>query len=84
MNDAKRPAISVLFDGKDVVSAYMTKREVGSRVLEMYADLLCEKGSTANIKKFARTVTNKVYLSSYYITIPLLTLIVAATPLDGG
>ncbi|RDL41449.1 BEACH protein [Venustampulla echinocandica] len=59
MNDAKRPTISVLFDGKDVVSAYMTKREVGSRVLEMYADLLCEKGSTANIKKFARTVTNK-------------------------
>lgn len=26
----------------------------------MYADLLCEKGNTSNIRKFARTVTNKV------------------------
>lgn len=29
-------------------------------MLELYADMLCHKDETANIKKFARTVTNKV------------------------
>jgi beige protein homolog 1 len=39
-----------------------TKQQVGARILEMYTDLLCEKGNTAHLKKFARTVTNKVCL----------------------
>ena len=56
----KRPALNTLFDGKDVLSSTLTKRELGTKVLEMYTDLLCEKSSTSNIKKFARTVTNKV------------------------
>ena len=29
-------------------------------MLELYADILCHKNEVANIKKFARTVTNKV------------------------
>ena len=29
-------------------------------MLELYADILCRKGEHANLKKFARTVTNKV------------------------
>ena len=43
-------------------------------MLELYADILCQKGDVANIKKFARTVTNKVRTtpknvsaSTYYV-----------------
>jgi hypothetical protein len=60
-NGPKRPPINVLFDNKDVASTSLSKREVGNKILEMYAELLCEKGSNSNIRKFARTVTNKVY-----------------------
>jgi hypothetical protein len=56
----RRPTVTVLFDGKDVASMSLTKRELGNKILEMYAELLCEKGSNSNIRKFARTVTNKV------------------------
>jgi hypothetical protein len=55
-----RPTINVLFDSKDVASTSLTKRELGNKILEMYSELLCEKGSNSNIRKFARTVTNKV------------------------
>ncbi|KAL3418834.1 beige/BEACH domain-containing protein [Phlyctema vagabunda] len=49
-----------MFENKDGgVSLVLTRRELGNKVLEMYACLLCEKGSTVNIKKFAKTVTNK-------------------------
>lgn len=38
-----------------------TRQQIGVMVLEMYQDLLFEDGnSTGNLKKFARTVTNKV------------------------
>ncbi|RDA88364.1 hypothetical protein CP532_5576 [Ophiocordyceps camponoti-leonardi (nom. inval.)] len=37
----------------------LSKKQLGIRVLAMYANILCEKGSFNNIKKFARTVTNK-------------------------
>ena len=63
-NGARRPTLNTMLDGRDV-STILTKRQIGNRVLEMYSDLLCEKGSTSNIRKFARTVTNKVGLSPY-------------------
>jgi hypothetical protein len=69
----RRPTVNVLFDGKDVISTSMTKRELGNKILEMYAELLCEKGSNSNIKKFARTVTNKVlllYTLIFHVTNP--------------
>jgi hypothetical protein len=55
----RKPTVSTLFDGKEATSQILTKRQLCNKVLEMYTGLLCEKGSTANIKKFARTVTNK-------------------------
>jgi hypothetical protein len=55
----RRPALNTMLDPKEV-STTLTKRQLGNKVLEMYSDLLCEKGNTSNIKKFARTVTNKV------------------------
>ncbi|KAK2594068.1 Beige protein-like 1 [Conoideocrella luteorostrata] len=39
---------------------FLTKRQLGTRVLGMYSRILCEKGNLNHIKKFARTVTNKV------------------------
>lgn len=38
----------------------MTKKQVGVKILELYTNLLCQKGSYTEIHKFARTVTNKV------------------------
>ncbi|QUC17585.1 uncharacterized protein UV8b_01826 [Ustilaginoidea virens] len=38
---------------------FLTKRQLGTRVLGMYSRILCEKGNFNHIKKFARTVTNK-------------------------
>ncbi|KAF9879515.1 beige beach domain-containing protein [Colletotrichum karsti] len=40
-------------------SRFLTKKQLGAKILGMYSDLLCEKGNRANISKFARTVTNK-------------------------
>ena len=56
----RRPTISTVSEGKDLLSPNLTKRELGTRILQMYTNFICEKGSTSNIKKFARTVTNKV------------------------
>ncbi|KXH48996.1 beige/BEACH domain-containing protein [Colletotrichum salicis] len=40
-------------------SRFLTKKQLGAKILGMYSNLLCEKGNLANIRKFARTVTNK-------------------------
>lgn len=53
------------FDSKQNLDAPLTKQQVGARILEMYTDLLCEKGNTVHLKKFARTVTNKVGLFAH-------------------
>ncbi|CAL3970976.1 unnamed protein product [Diplocarpon coronariae] len=56
----QRPSITTILDGKDVTSSTaMTKRQIGNKVLEMYSNLLCQEGNSSNIRKFARTVTNK-------------------------
>lgn len=59
-NGPRRPTISTVFDANEMASPIMTKRQLGNQVLGMYTELLCEKGTTSNIRKFARTVTNKV------------------------
>src|ERR1700679_1910935 len=55
----RRPTLSTFLDGKEVLSMTLTKRQLGNKVLEMYSNLLCEKDNASNIRKFARTVTNK-------------------------
>ena len=44
----------------------LSRFEVGVQLLRFYSDLLCAKGDTSAIKKFAKTVTNKwlLYLMS--------------------
>lgn len=46
--------------------SYLTKRQLGKHILVMFSKLLCEKGNVANIKRFARTVTNKVRLITIF------------------
>lgn len=59
-NGSQRPLVVAQLDSSEVKPTTLTKRQLGSKVLEMYTALLCDKGNTANIKKFARSVTNKV------------------------
>jgi hypothetical protein len=58
----RRPTLATNFDAKPTGASFMTKRQIGIGILEMYSDLLCIKESTSNLKKFATTVTNKVCL----------------------
>lgn len=37
----------------------VSKKQLGTKVLSLYSRILCERGSFNNIKKFAKTVTNK-------------------------
>jgi beige protein homolog 1 len=38
----------------------LNKKEIAVHILNIYSQLLCEKGNLAIIRKFAKTVTNKV------------------------
>lgn len=40
-------------------SPFLTRKAIGIKILEMYSQLLCERGNLMIIRKFARTVTNK-------------------------
>ena len=42
---------------------YLPKKRLGTKILVMFSGILCEKGNFNHIKKFARTVTNKVLQS---------------------
>ncbi|KAG7291744.1 hypothetical protein NEMBOFW57_001764 [Staphylotrichum longicolle] len=45
-------------------SKMLTKKQLGIKILEMYTRLLCDKTNLADIRKFAKTVTNKVILAT--------------------
>lgn len=62
-NGPRRPTLSTFLDVREAASVNLSKRQLGNKVLGMYSDFLCEKGNTSNIRKFARTVTNKVCLA---------------------
>ncbi|KAF2454179.1 hypothetical protein BDY21DRAFT_354308 [Lineolata rhizophorae] len=40
-------------------SAELSRGELGVRILELYSEMLCDRISTVDIRKFAKTVTNK-------------------------
>ncbi|KAK4187265.1 beige protein 1 [Podospora australis] len=40
----------------------LTKKQLGIKILEMYTRLLCDKANSLDIRKFAKTVTNKVII----------------------
>ena len=61
MSSGQKPLpLNTMLEGKLSLSPVMTKRAIGRALLEMYTDILCGKGNTSRIKKFATTVTNKV------------------------
>jgi len=45
-------------------SKMLTKKQLGIKILEMYTRLLCDKTNLADIRKFAKTVTNKVIFAA--------------------
>ena len=53
------PSPSTESNGRERSRTELTPLQIGIKVLEMYADLLCQE-ETTNVRKFARTVTNKV------------------------
>ena len=59
-NSAHRPAFKSIVNGQRTGEdrPTLTLHQVGVQVLAMYVDLLCQK-ETENVRKFARTVTNK-------------------------
>lgn len=57
----------------------LSQTQVAIRILEMYTDILCAKDDVSNIKKFARTVTNKVKFVSYLTTKRLIFPVVTSS-----
>lgn len=55
-------------------SKNLTRKQLGARLLGMYADMLCEKGNLTNIRKFAKTVTNKVRMPCHMPRVVLMTM----------
>ena len=56
----RRPTIEISLSSSANPSPLLTKKKLGIKVLEMYTRLLCEKDNLVDIRKFAKTVTNKV------------------------
>lgn len=56
---------------------YLTKKQLGTHVLSIYSRILCEKDNLNHIKKFAKTVTNKVRSSAGKSTQPWILTITA-------
>ncbi|KAK3330480.1 hypothetical protein B0H66DRAFT_598017 [Apodospora peruviana] len=54
----RRPTIEIGLSSSPS-SPLLTKKQLGVKILEMYTRLLCEKDNLTDIRKFAKTVTNK-------------------------
>ena len=61
------------------ISPELPQFQVALKILEMYVDILCEGNDTTNIKKFARTVTNKVCLTSELSEVVLSSSVAASS-----
>lgn len=48
---------------------FLTKKQCGIKVLNLYSTILCEKDNLAPIKKFAKTVTNKVTIATLNLSL---------------
>lgn len=57
----------------------LSKKAIGVELLGMYADMLCRIDDVSIVRKFARTVTNKVKFSSH-VAPSILTISVAVVP----
>lgn len=64
LNTLRRPNLEVAVPNVGTAPTYLARRQLGKHILAMFSKLLCEKGGVVNIKRFARTVTNKVSRST--------------------
>ncbi|KAH8907910.1 beach-domain-containing protein [Coniochaeta sp. PMI_546] len=55
----RRPTIEMASSSPSNASKYLTKKQLGIKILEMYTRLLCTQANLVDIRKFAKTVTNK-------------------------
>lgn len=55
-----QPAVNDVGRNESMTNPELSTIQMASRVLKLYADLICLPGDTANIMKFSKTVTNKV------------------------
>ena len=55
----RRPTIEITSDGPKL----LTRKQLGAKILAMYTALLCERNNLVDIRKFAKTVTNKVNIN---------------------
>lgn len=56
----KRPTLDLSSASPSSGTKPLSKKQLGIKILEMYTRMLCTKGNVADIRKFAKTVTNKV------------------------
>jgi len=56
----KRPTLDLNSVSVAGGTKLLTKKQLGVKILEMYTRMLCTKGNIPDIRKFAKTVTNKV------------------------
>lgn len=60
---ARRPTLEPVGSASANSSKFLRKKQLGVKILEMYTGLLCVKGNLTDIRKFAKTVTNKVIIA---------------------
>ena len=56
----RRPTIDTANSSPPSTSKFLSRKQLGIRILEMYTRLLCTQGTLTDIRRFAKTVTNKV------------------------
>ena len=76
-----RPTVSTSFFSNSS-NQIVSRKQLGIKILEMYTGLICVQGSTASVRKFAKTVTNKVCGNSIYSDTLLILYQVASTSLN--
>ena len=58
--DQRRPRRGTASEPPNADAELLSKERIGTEILRAYTDILCGSDSTTAIKKFAKTVTNKV------------------------
>jgi len=57
---SRRPTVEISLSTLSNTSKLLSRKQLGVKILEMYTKLVCERNNLVDIRKFAKTVTNKV------------------------
>lgn len=58
--DQRRPRRGTASEPPNADAELLSKERIGTEILRAYTDILCSPDGNTSIKKFAKTVTNKV------------------------